>query len=51
MATTPQFHLSRKDLNAVTPNKSKSYYSDPVHQSFVIESFKVFVCLAILHSY
>jgi len=27
MATTPQFHLSRKDLNAIILNKSKSYYS------------------------
>jgi len=30
MATTQQFHLSRKDVSAVTPNKSMSYYSQNI---------------------
>jgi len=36
MATTPQFHLSRKDLNAVTPNKSKRYYSQYLQEEVLI---------------
>jgi len=31
MVTNPQFHLSRKDISAVTPNKSMSYYSQYLH--------------------
>jgi len=40
MAGTPQFHLSRKDLNALIPNKSKSYCSQNLQREvlFVIRA-------------